>query len=161
MRRELTRMKVEQAVRGGVKVTPAEVEHAFALRREEARAAWALVEFGPLIAAASASDDELGKYLGAHQDEFRQPERRRILSVTLTPTDFLKPVADAAVEQYYREHPKAFEEPRRVPAAHVLAGVPETGGSAAEGRERDTVAAVIRRSQAGQVFAKHATTTPH
>src|SRR5207249_31852 len=56
MRRELTRMKVEQAVRGGVKVTPAEVEHAFVLRREEARAAWALVEFGPLIAAASASD---------------------------------------------------------------------------------------------------------
>src|SRR2546430_3135520 len=81
MRRELTRMKVEQAVRGGVKVTQAEVEHAFVLRREEARAAWALVEFGPLIAAASASDDELGKYLGAHQDEFRQPERRRILSV--------------------------------------------------------------------------------
>src|SRR5438132_1599379 len=36
MRRELTRMKVEQAVRGGVKVTPAEVEHAFVLRREEA-----------------------------------------------------------------------------------------------------------------------------
>src|SRR5256884_642783 len=136
MRRELTRMKVEQAVRGGVKVTPAEVEHAFVLRREEARAAWALVEFGPLIAAASASDDELGKYLGAHQDEFRQPERRRILSVTLTPTDFLKPVADAAVEQYYREHPKEFEEPRRVHAAHVLARVPETGGSAAEDRAR-------------------------
>src|SRR5437879_9362563 len=91
-------MKVEQAVRGGVKVTPAEVEQAFVLRREEARAAWALVEFGPLIAAASASDDELGKYLGAHQDEFRQPERRRILSVTLTPKDFLKPVADRSEE---------------------------------------------------------------
>src|SRR5256885_972894 len=109
MRRELTRMKVEQAVRGGVKVTPAEVEHAFVLRREEARAAWALVEFGPLVAAASASDDDLGKYLGAHPDEFRQPERRRILSVTLTPKDFLKPAADAAGEQDYREHPKEVE----------------------------------------------------
>src|SRR5256884_5025046 len=154
MRRELTRMKVEQAVRGGVKVTPAEVEHAFVLRREEARAAWALVEFGPLIAAASASDDELGKYLGAHQDEFRQPERRRILSVTLTPKDFLKPGADAAVEQYYREHPKEFEEPRRVHAAHVLARVPETGGSEAEDRARAKVADVIRRAKAGEDFAK-------
>src|SRR5213083_2635804 len=154
MRRELTRMKVEQAVRGGVKVTPAEVEHAFVLRREEARAAWALVEFGPLIAAASASDVELGKYLGAHQDEFRQPERRRILSVTLTPKDFLKPVADAAVEQYYREHPKEFEEPRRVHAAHVLARVPETGGSEAEDRARAKVADVIRRAKAGEDFAK-------
>src|SRR5207253_2424882 len=159
MRRELTRMKVEQAVRGGVKVTPAEVEHAFVLRREEARAAWALVEFGPLIAAASASDDELGKYLGAHQDEFRQPERRRILSVTLTPKDFLKPVADAAVEQYYREHPKEFEEPRRVHAAHVLARVPETGGSEAEDRARAKVADVIRRAKAGEDFAKLAKET--
>src|SRR5207247_2097152 len=114
----------------------------------------ALVEFGPLIAAASASDDELGKYLGAHQDEFRQPERRRILSVTLTPKDFLKPVADAAVEQYYREHPKEFEEPRRVHAAHVLARVPETGGSEAEDRARAKVADVIRRAKAGEDFAK-------
>src|SRR5438128_6713646 len=154
MRRELTRMKVEQAVRGGVKVTPAEVEHAFVLRREEARAAWALVEFGPLIAAASASDDELGKYLGAHQDEFRQPERRRILSVTLTPKDFLKSVADAAVEQYYREHPKEFEEPRRVHAAHVLARVPETGGSDAEDSARTRVPDVIRRAKAGEDSAR-------
>src|SRR5438552_3966770 len=107
-----------------------------------------------LIAAASASADELGKYLGAHQDEFRQPERRRILSVTLTPKDFLKPVADAAVEQYYREHPKEFEEPRRVHAAHVLARVPETGGSEAEDRARAKVADVIRRAKAGEDFAK-------
>src|SRR5439155_970251 len=63
VRREVTRQKIERAVRGGVKVTPAEVEHAFALRREEARAAWALVELGPLIATATASDDELQKYL--------------------------------------------------------------------------------------------------
>src|SRR5437879_4494387 len=159
MRRELTRMKVEQAVRGGVKVTPAEVEQAFVLRREEVRAAWALVELGLLIAAAAASDDELGKYLSAHQDEFRQPERRRIFSVTLTPKDFLKPVADAAVEQYYREHPKEFEEPKRVHAAHVLARVPETGGSEAEDKARAKVADVIRRAKAGEDFAKLAKET--
>src|SRR5207244_2377627 len=159
VRREVTRQKIEQAVRGAVKVTPAEVEHAFVLRREEARAAWALVELGPLIAAAAASDDELGKYLSAHQDEFRQPERRRILSVTLAPKDFLKPVADAAVAQYYREHPKEFEEPKRVHAAHVLARVPETGGSEAEDKARAKVADVIRRAKAGEDFAKLAKET--
>src|SRR5438105_1618090 len=158
-RRERTRRGVRALVTSGVKVTPAEVEHAFALRREEARAAWALVELGPLIAAAAATDDELGKYLGAHQDEFRQPERRRIIFATLTPKDFLKPVADAAVEQYYREHPKEFEEPKRVHAAHVLARVPETGGSEAEDKARAKVADVIRRAKAGEDFAKLAKET--
>ncbi|HYY05242.1 MAG TPA: peptidylprolyl isomerase [Candidatus Limnocylindria bacterium] len=159
VRRELTRQRVEQAVRGGVKVTPAEVEQAFVMRHEEVRAAWALVELGPLIATATASDEELGKYLGAHSDEFRQPERRRILSVTLMRKDFLKPVADATVEQYYREHPREFEEPKRVHAAHVLARVPETGGSEAEDKARARIADVIRRAKAGEDFAKLAKET--
>src|SRR2546425_496000 len=125
-----------------------------ALIVQRARAEGALVELGPLIAAAPASDDELGKYLSAHQDEFRQPERRRILSVTLSPKDFLKPMTDAAVAQYYREHPKEFEEPKRVHATHVLARVPETGGSEAEDKARAKVADVIRRAKAGEDFAK-------
>src|SRR5436190_12560496 len=154
VRREVTRQKIERAVRGGVKVTPAEVEHAFALRREEARAAWALVELGPLIATATASDDELQKYLSAHGEEFRQPARRKILSVTLAQRDFLKPVADAEVERYYREHATEFEEPRRAHAAHVLARVPETGGSEGEDKARAKITDVIRRAKAGEDFAK-------
>src|SRR5439155_751861 len=116
VRRELTSRRIRGLVTSGVKVTPAEVEHALVLRREEVRAAWALVELGPLFAAATASDDELGKYLSAHPDEFRQPERRKVLSVTLAWKDFLKPVADDAVERYYREHATEFEEPRRARA---------------------------------------------
>ena len=154
VRRELTSRRMRGLVTSGVKVTPAEVEHAFVLRREEVRAAWALVEIGPLIAAATASDDELGKYLGAHPDEFRRPERRKVLSVTLAQKDFLKPVADGAVEHYYREHAKEFEESRRVRASHVLVHVPETGGSEGEDKARAKVADVIRRLKAGDDFAK-------
>src|SRR5712691_10837516 len=132
----------------------ADVEHALVLRREEVRAAWALVELGPLFAAATASDDELGKYLSAHPDEFRQPERRKVLSVTLAWKDFLKPVADDAVERYYREHATEFEEPPRARVSHVLVRVPEAGGSEAEDKARAKVADVIRRAKAGGDFAK-------
>src|SRR6266403_1182350 len=48
VRRELTRMKVETTVKAGIKVSDPELERAFALRREEVRAAWALVETAPL-----------------------------------------------------------------------------------------------------------------
>ena len=154
VRRELTSRRIRGLVTSGVKVTPAEVEHALVLRREEVRAAWALVELGPLFAAATASDDELGKYLSAHPDEFRQPERRKVLSVTLAWKDFLKPVADDAVERYYREHATEFEEPRRARVSHVLARVPEAGGSEAEDKARAKVADVIRRAKAGGDFAK-------
>jgi peptidyl-prolyl cis-trans isomerase D len=159
VRRELTRLKVEGAVRGGVKVTPAEVEYAFALRREEIRTAWALVELGPIIAATTVTDAELAAYLAGHGDEFRQPERRRIQSVMLAEKDFLKPVPDADVEKYYSVNVKEFEAPRQARAAHVLVRIPETGGSEAEDKARARVADVIRRAKAGEDFAKLAKET--
>src|SRR5262249_36684929 len=50
IRRELTRAKMEQTVKSGVKVSDAELERAFATRREEVRAAWAMVDLAPLVA---------------------------------------------------------------------------------------------------------------
>ena len=154
VRRELTRVKVEAAVRSGVKVAPAEVEQAYALRHDAVRAAWALVELGPILAATTVGDQELAAYLGTHAEEFRQPERRRVQYVTLTQKDFLKPVPDGDVQKYYTEHAKEFEAPRQARVAHVLARVPETGGSEAEDKARAKVADVIRRAKAGEDFAK-------
>jgi peptidyl-prolyl cis-trans isomerase D len=154
IRRELTRAKVESAVRGGVKVSETELEQAFRMRREEVRAAWALIELGPLVAAAGATDDELTAYLAQHPDEFRQPDRRRVQYVTLSPKSFTPTVTDAEVEKYYREHAKEFESPRQVRAAHVLVRVPETGGSEAEDKARTKITDVIRRAKAGEDFGK-------
>ncbi|OGL12308.1 MAG: hypothetical protein A3I17_10925 [Candidatus Rokubacteria bacterium RIFCSPLOWO2_02_FULL_72_37] len=154
VRRELTRARVEATVRGSVTVSEAEIEQAFAMRREEVRAAWALVELGPLVAAATAADSELPDYLAKHGDEFRQPERRRVQYVLLAEKDFTKPIGDAEVEKYYAAHQKEFETPHQVRAAHVLARVPDTGGSAAEDKARAKIVDVIRRAKAGEDFAK-------
>lgn len=154
VRRELTRMKVETTVKGGIKVSEAELEQAFVTRREEARAAWALVDTAALAASASASDAEVEAYLKDHQAEFKQPERRRIQYVTLAPKDFRPQIAEAEVEKYYTEHLKEFETPRQVRASHVLVPVPQTGGSEAEDKARAKAADVIRRVQAGEDFGK-------
>ncbi len=154
MRRRLTRIRAEATVRGGVKVSDGEVEQAFVHTREEVRAAWALVELAPLEAAQTATEEELQAYLGAHAEDFRQPERRRVQYVALNPKDFAKPVPAAEVEKYYTEHRPEFETPRQVRAAHVLIRVPETGGSAAEDRARARAADVIRRARAGEDFAR-------
>jgi peptidyl-prolyl cis-trans isomerase D len=154
IRREMTRAKVETAVRNGVKVSDSELEQAFRLRREEVRAAWALVEVAPIVAGANATDEELTTYLAQHPDEFRQPDRRRVQYVTLTPKDFATPVTDADVEKFYKEHQSEYETPRQVRASHVLIRVPETGGSEGEDKARAKVADVIRRAKAGADFGK-------
>jgi peptidyl-prolyl cis-trans isomerase D len=154
VRRELTRMKVETTVKSGIKVSDAELEQAFVSRREEARAAWALIDVGALAATATASDDEVQAYLKDHSAEFKQPERRRIQYVALAPKDFRPQLAEADVEKYYTEHIKEFETPRQVRASHVLVSVPQTGGSEAEDKARDKTADVIRRAKAGEDFGK-------
>jgi peptidyl-prolyl cis-trans isomerase D len=154
VRRELTRMKVENTVKGGIKVSDAEIEQAFVTRREEARAAWALVDVGALAAAATATDEEVQAYLKDRPDEFKQPERRRVQYVTLVPKAFRPTVSDADVEKYYTEHTKEFETPRQVRASHVLVPVAQTGGSEAEEKARGKVADVIRRAKAGEDFGK-------
>src|SRR5688572_20497858 len=154
VRRELTRMKVETTVKGGIKVSEAELEQAFVVRREEARAAWALVDVGALAAAAAASDDEVQAYLKEHASEFKQPDRRRIQYVTLVPKDFRPHVAEADVEKYYTERTREFETPRQVRASHLLVSVPQTGGSEAEDKARAKVADVIRRAKGGEDFGK-------
>ena len=154
VRRELTRMKVENLVRGGVKVSDAEVERAFAQQREALRAAWALVDLAPIVAATTASDAEVQTYLKNHQAEFRQPDRRRMQYVIVSPRDFAKPVSDADVQKYYEEHASEFETPKQVKVAHVLARVPETGGSEAEDKAKAKIADVIRRARGGEPFAK-------
>ncbi|HEX5813744.1 MAG TPA: peptidylprolyl isomerase [Methylomirabilota bacterium] len=154
VRRELTRLKVETTVKGGMKISDAELEQAFVTRREEVRAAWALIDTGALTAAATASDDEVGAYLKGHADEFRQPERRRVQYATLAPKDFRPRIADEEVQKYYTEHAKEFETPRQVRGSHVLVPVPQTGGSEAEDKARAKAAEVIRRVKAGEDFAK-------
>ena len=154
VRRELTRMKVETTVKGGIKVSEAELEQAFVVRREEARAAWALVDVGALATAAAASDDEVQSYLKDHQSEFKQPDRRRVQYVTVPPKDFHPQVAEAEIEKYYTEHAQEFGTPRQVRAAHLLVSVPQTGGSEAEDKARAKVADAIKRVKGGADFGK-------
>ena len=154
IRRELTRAKVENAVRSGVKVSETELAQAFRLRREEVRVAWALIELPSIVAATGATDEEIAAYLAQHPDEFRQPDRRRVQYVTISARDFVTPVSDADVEKYYHEHAAEFESPRQAHAAHILARVGETGGSEADDKARGKIADAIRRAKAGEDFAK-------
>lgn len=154
LRRELTRNKVEETIKAGIKVSEAELRQAYEFRREKVRATWALVELSPLLAKVSATDEEIQAYLKAHPAEFQRPERRRVQYVVVSPTAFPAHVSETEVKAYYKERGKGFERPRRVRAAHILVRVPETGGGEAEHKAKAKVEAAIRRAKAGEDFSR-------
>src|SRR5262249_20174430 len=112
------------------------------------------IDLNPIVAGITITDAELETYLRDHAAEFRLPERRQIQYVTVVPRDYIRPVTDAEVEKYYTEHAKEFESPRQVKAAHILARVGDTGGSAAEDRARAKIVDIIKRLNAGEDFGK-------
>src|SRR5438876_4841984 len=152
VRRELTRMKVENTVRSGVKVAGPEAEQAWLLRNEGVRAAWALIEFASLAAGVTVSDGELETYLKTHEAEYRQPERRKVTYVTVSTRDFIKAPSDAEIEKYYTEHASEFDKPPQIRVAHLLVRIPEAGGSEGEDKARAKVAEIIKRAKAGEDF---------
>ena len=154
MRRQLVRRKMENLVRGGVKVSDAEVREAYERRNERVRATWASIDVTPLMARITVADADLEPYVKANQARFTQPERRKIQYAVISGRGLAQPVTDTEAEAYYNEHAAEFEQPRRVRAAHVLVRVPPVGGSEAENRAKARVEDVIKRAKAGEDFAK-------
>jgi peptidyl-prolyl cis-trans isomerase D len=155
VRRELTRLKVESAIKSGVRVSDPEIEQTLTYRKEKGRAAWALVALAPVMAVTTASDAEIDAYLKEHRAQFERPERRRVQYVAIDSQEWVTtPIPEAEIEKYYKEHPAEFETPRQVLLAHVLARVGETGGSEAEAKARAKVEEAIRRANAGEDFGK-------
>ena len=154
MRRQLVRRRMEALVKGGVKVSDAELLDAYRLSHERVRAVWASVDVQPLLASVTVADGDLEPYVKAHPAQFTRPERRRVQYVVLSSALFTHPVSDRDVEAYYAEHGSEFEQPRRIHAAHILVRVPTVGGSEAENKAKARIEAAIKRAQAGEDFAK-------
>jgi peptidyl-prolyl cis-trans isomerase D len=158
-RRDLVRRKMEGLVKDGVKVSPDELQQAYAFRKDRVRAAWASIETVPLMTTVTVADGDIEPYVKSHQAQLTRPERRKIQYALVSPKAFAEPVPDSAAEVYYTEHPTEFEKPRRLRASHVLVRVPPVGGSDAEAKARAKVEDVIKRARAGEDFAKLARET--
>ena len=107
-----------------------------AVKRCARRGPWS--SWRRIVAAASVTDEELAAYLAKHPDEFRQPDRRRVQYVTLSPKDFTPTVTDAEVEKYYTRARQGVRDARdRFAPRTCWSASPRRAGSEAEDKARE------------------------
>jgi peptidyl-prolyl cis-trans isomerase D len=153
-RAELARQRLQALVVDGAKVTEAEARRAWEIDRSRVRAAYLLLPVGSGD-GLEATDAELEAYHQAHQAEFTQPERRRVLAAVLPAASVPAPaVTDADVEAAYKARQSQFEQPPRTKVSHILVKVPSVGGSAAEDQARARADAALARIRGGADFAQ-------
>ena len=154
IRRELTRAKVEAAIRSGVKVSETELEEAFRLRREEVRASWALVELR--AAARRRQRHRRGAHGLSHAASRRVPAARPpSRAVRDLEPEGLRGHGDRRrrreVLHRARQRVRDAAPSARGPRARSRAGDRRQRG---EDKARAKVADVIRRAKAGADFGK-------
>src|SRR5262245_5609392 len=154
LRRQLTRRKVEDLVKDGVKVSDAEVLEAYASRNQRVRMAWASLDTAPLMGGVTVADADLEPFVKAHQAQFTRPERRRVQFVIVKPPVPAQAVSDEDAKAYYDKNSAEYTEPRQVHVAHILVRVPPVGGSEAENKAKAKIEDVLKRARAGEDFAK-------
>src|SRR5262245_44905270 len=154
LRRQLTRRKVEDLVKDGVKVSDAEVLEAYASRNQRVRMAWASLDTAPLMGGVTVADADLEPFVKAHQAQFTRPERRRVQFVIVKPPVPAQAVSDEDAKAYYDKNSAEYTEPRQVHVAHILVRVPPVGGSEAENKAKAKIEDVLKRARAGEDFGK-------
>jgi peptidyl-prolyl cis-trans isomerase D len=114
-RQSIPRREITDAVSGGVVVPNAYLTAINEFQNQERSIAY--VELG----AAQAGDvpqpsaDELNKYFEARKFQFRAPEYRKIVTVTVTPAELAKTiqVSDADVKKNYDDNLKQYSTPEK------------------------------------------------
>src|SRR5262245_53512349 len=156
---ELARQRLQALIADGAKVSEAEMRQAWEADRTRVRAGYLLVAAGAGD-ALQVTDAELEAYYKAHEAEFTQPERRRVMAAILPSASVQPPaVTDADVEAAYKARRSQFEQPARTKVSHILIKVPATGGSGAEDQAKARAEAALGRVKGGADFAQVAKET--
>jgi peptidyl-prolyl cis-trans isomerase D len=153
-RAELARQRLQALVADGAKVSEAEVRRAWEIDRSRVRAGYLLLAVGS-GEGLEATDAELEAYYQAHQAEFTQPERRRVVAALLPGASVPAPaITDADIEAAYKARQSQFEQPPRTKVSHILIKVPSVGGSGAEDQARARAEAALAQVRGGTDFAQ-------
>ncbi len=152
MRLQVMLSQLQQSVSNSEFTTQAEIAEWLRLREQKRELGYLTFPRDKYLALAETpTDEQIQAYYQKHSQDFRSQEKVKLQYVELSP-ETLKPqvlVEDAALEEYLKEHPKAYRANEERRAAHILINV--TAGHEAEAKQK--IEGIQKRLQAGEDFA--------
>ncbi len=141
----------------GVQVSDDEARHAYNLRNERIGLRYAEIPYSDFSAKISPTESQIADYYKKNAEQFREPERVKLLYVHYEPlvlaAKYTPP--DKEIESYYKRNAKTrFNHPDQAHALHILiavqAGATDKEKAAAKTKALD----VLKQAQSGGDFAK-------
>ena len=117
------------------------------------------IEPAQFVSKMKPSNDEIKKYYGNHQADFKRPEEVQVEYLVLSVDDLAKniQVSSEETKKYFDEHKAEFGQIEERQASHILLSAPATASNADKEKARSKAEELLLQiKQAPQNFAKFA-----
>ena len=141
----------------GVQVSDDEARHAYNLRNERIGLRYAEIPFSDFTAKISPTESQIADYYKKNAEQFREPERVKLLYVHYEPlvlaAKYTPP--DKEIQGYFNRNAKTrFTHPDQVHARHILIAVPAGATDNEKAAAKTKALDVLKQAQSGGDFAK-------
>jgi peptidyl-prolyl cis-trans isomerase D len=147
-RRAITADLLRQMVEQGVQVSSEDARFEFNQRNAELALAYVDVPYTGYTARMNPTDKQIADYYKANGEQFREPERVKILFVDYAPSILAAAVypADKEIQDYYDKNKSTvFTHPFQIRARHILIAVPAGSGDAENKQAKAKAEEILRQ----------------
>jgi len=142
----------------GVQVSDDEARHEYNLGNEKIGLRYAEIAYDDFTSKISPTEGEIADYYKKNSEQFRQPERIKIVYVHYEPLVLAAKYmpSDKEIEDYYKRNAATrFKHPDQVHAQHILIAVPAGASDKEKAAARAKALDVLKQAQAkGADFSK-------
>ena len=141
----------------GVQVSDDEARHAYNLRNERIGLRYAEIPFSDFTAKISPTESQIADYYKKNAEQFREPERVKLLYVHYEPlvlaAKYTPP--DKEIQGYFNRNAKTrFTHPDQAHAQHILIAVPAGATDNEKAAAKTKALDVLKQAQSGGDFTK-------
>ena len=141
----------------GIQVSDDEVRHAYNLQNERIGLRYIELPYSDFTAKISPTEAQIADYYKKNAEQFREPERARILFIHYAPLVLAATFtpSDKEIQDYYNRNLKTlFTHPEQVHARHILIEVPAGATDAEKAKAKAKAMDVLKQANSGGDFKK-------
>jgi peptidyl-prolyl cis-trans isomerase D len=156
MRVDLTSQKVEQFIKRRAVVSQDEVLADFQFHFSQVQLAYVLLDPKTFEDKVPMEEKALQTYYQEHQDQYKEPEKRRIAVVLFKSDSYSGDVklSDDEIRQYYEDNQEEFHKEAEVRARHILFPLKENAPEEEINKVRAEALKVQEEAKKGKDFAE-------